>query len=271
MCRIGTLMFYSLTPRQTSSVSLLMICSMVARYAPPVSYNFLNLISLGSDKTTVFEQKMGNINNAVPFFGDKFNKIYPLIMVMYNLLVASNFFNRVFDFLGSWKRYVFGTEAEDTDGFNPTGLLILRKERFLLEHGSQVGEQDVPLTRNFNGADIESGKSLMERSGADMRLASFILEEMSGNPSRTRKDETREYSLSKEAISNKYAAVREKSGQAFRLRPEDNNIASATVPLLDADNTDSGNTSDVLSSGLTSTRQTVKSGFRSFKVNITNT
>lgn len=29
---------------------------MVARYAPPVSYNFLNLIRLGSDKTTVFEQ-----------------------------------------------------------------------------------------------------------------------------------------------------------------------------------------------------------------------
>jgi hypothetical protein len=29
---------------------------MIARYAPPVSYNFLNLIRLGSDKTTIFEQ-----------------------------------------------------------------------------------------------------------------------------------------------------------------------------------------------------------------------
>lgn len=29
---------------------------MVARYAPPISYNFLNLIRLGSDKKTVFEQ-----------------------------------------------------------------------------------------------------------------------------------------------------------------------------------------------------------------------
>uniref|UniRef100_A0A2C9UXL9 LMBR1-like membrane protein n=1 Tax=Manihot esculenta TaxID=3983 RepID=A0A2C9UXL9_MANES len=51
--KIGMLMFYSLTPRQTSSVSLLMICSMVARYAPPISYNFLNLISL--DAKTIFE------------------------------------------------------------------------------------------------------------------------------------------------------------------------------------------------------------------------
>uniref|UniRef100_A0A2P2M4Q6 LMBR1 domain-containing protein 2 homolog A n=1 Tax=Rhizophora mucronata TaxID=61149 RepID=A0A2P2M4Q6_RHIMU len=53
--KVGMLMFYSLTPRQTSSVSLLMICSMVARYAPPISYNFLNLISLG-DKKTIFEK-----------------------------------------------------------------------------------------------------------------------------------------------------------------------------------------------------------------------
>ncbi|XP_054815399.1 uncharacterized protein LOC129315595 isoform X2 [Prosopis cineraria] len=266
--RIGRLMFYSMTPRQTSSVSLLIICSMVARYAPPVSYNFLNLISLGSDKATVFEQKMGNINNAVPFFGDRFNKIYPLIMVIYTLLVASNFFNRVFDFLGSWKRYVFGTEAEDTDGFNPTGLLILQKERFLLKHGPQVGEQVVPLTRNY---DIESGNSLMERNGVEMRLAPNILEEVDRNPSRTRKDETRKYSLNKEAISNKYATVREKYGQAFRLRLEDNNIASTTVPLLDADNTYSVNTSRVSSSGLASSWQTMTSGFRSFKADITNT
>jgi len=29
---------------------------MIARYAPPVSYNFLNLIRLGSHKTTIFEK-----------------------------------------------------------------------------------------------------------------------------------------------------------------------------------------------------------------------
>ncbi|KAK4264948.1 hypothetical protein QN277_026061 [Acacia crassicarpa] len=269
--RIGRLMFYSLTPRQTSAVSLLMICSMVARYAPPVSYNFLNLISLGSDKTTVFEQQMGNINNAVPFFGDQFNKIYPLIMVIYTLLVASNFFNRVFDFLGSWKRYIFETEAEDMDGFNPTGLVILKKERFLLERGSEVGEQVVPLTKNSNCIDIESGNSLMERNGVEMRANSYLHEKMNGNPSRTRKDETRKYSLSKEAISNKYASLREKNGQTSRLRPEDNNIASTTVPLLDQGDTDCDNTSGVVSSGLTSTWQTMKSGFQNFKANITDT
>ncbi|XP_020255787.1 LMBR1 domain-containing protein 2 homolog A-like isoform X2 [Asparagus officinalis] len=49
--KIGMLMFYSLTPRQTNSVRLLMICS----YAPPISYNFLNLIRLRGTKT-VFEK-----------------------------------------------------------------------------------------------------------------------------------------------------------------------------------------------------------------------
>ncbi|XP_019240416.1 PREDICTED: LMBR1 domain-containing protein 2 homolog A isoform X2 [Nicotiana attenuata] len=54
--KIGMLTFYSLTPRQTSSVSLLMICSMVARYAPPISYNFLNLIHLDNRAKTIFEK-----------------------------------------------------------------------------------------------------------------------------------------------------------------------------------------------------------------------
>ncbi|RHN62692.1 putative LMBR1-like membrane protein [Medicago truncatula] len=54
--KMGMFMFYSLTPRQTSSVSLLMICSMVARYAAPISYNFLNLINIGGDRKTVFEK-----------------------------------------------------------------------------------------------------------------------------------------------------------------------------------------------------------------------
>ncbi|XP_038998368.1 LMBR1 domain-containing protein 2 homolog A-like isoform X4 [Hibiscus syriacus] len=124
--KVGMLMFYSLTPRQTSSVSLLMICSMVARYAPPISYNFLNLISLHGKKT-IFEMRMGNIDDAVPFFGEGFNNIYPIIMVFYTLLVAGNFFNRVVGFFGSWKRLRFQTEADDVDGFDPSGLIILQK------------------------------------------------------------------------------------------------------------------------------------------------
>ncbi|KAG2654173.1 hypothetical protein PVAP13_1NG492900 [Panicum virgatum] len=156
--KIGMLMFYSLTPRQTSSVSLLMICSMVARYAPPISYNFLNLIRLGGNAKTTFEKRMGNIDDAVPFFGRGFNRIYPLIMVVYTLLVASNFFGRVIDFFGSWKRFKLQREEENIDGLDPSGMIILQKERSWIEQGYKVGEQVIPLARNFNGVstDIES-------------------------------------------------------------------------------------------------------------------
>jgi hypothetical protein len=70
---------------------------------------------------------MGKIDNAVPFFGNDFNRIYPLIMVIYTLLVASNFFDRVIGFFGSLNRFRFQTEADGTDGFDPSGLIILQK------------------------------------------------------------------------------------------------------------------------------------------------
>lgn len=75
---------------------------------------------------------MGNIDEAVPFFGQKFNKIYPLIMVVYTLLVASNFFVRIFSFLGSWKRFRLQKEEDDTDGFDSAGIVILQKGSVIL-------------------------------------------------------------------------------------------------------------------------------------------
>ncbi|XP_076900375.1 uncharacterized protein LOC143554529 [Bidens hawaiensis] len=166
--KIGRLTFYSLTPSQTSSVSLLMICSQVARYAPPVSYNFLNLIHLPRDATTVFERRMGKIDDAVPFFGQNFNRIYPLIMVVYTIMVASNFFDRVMSYFGNWRIFKLGNEdeAEDLDGFDPSGLMILQKERSSIARGHMVGEFIIPLARYFNdtNTDIETGSNNLAAS-----------------------------------------------------------------------------------------------------------
>ncbi|KAK7857295.1 lmbr1 domain-containing protein 2 like protein a [Quercus suber] len=243
--KVGMFMFYSLTPRQTSSVNLLMICSMVARYAPPISYNYLNLISLGDD--TIFEKRMGTIDKVVPFFGDEFNRIYPLIMVIYTLLVASNFFDRVIDFFGSWKRFGFQTEADDMDGFDPSGLIILQKERTWLEQGCK-------------------GRTTVEMK-ATTGLTHDCMHEI---PSKSLKEEARRYSSSKEVISNKYAAIREQSRQkgSSNIEPVGKNIASAKVSLLDAGNLRSGNITGGPSSGLASTWESMKTGFQSFKTNI---
>ncbi|KAG7026858.1 LMBR1 domain-containing protein 2-like A [Cucurbita argyrosperma subsp. argyrosperma] len=193
--KFGTLIFYSLTPGQTSSVSLLLICSMVARYAPPISFNFLNLIRLDGNEKTVFEQRMGKIDDAVPFFGKGFNRIYPLIMVVYTILVASNFFNRVINFLGSWKRFRFQSEVDDMDGFDPSGVIILQKERSWFEQGHMVGEHVIPLARNFNGIDLESGSSnsagLLDAKAKATK--SLINEDMNGNSSKCSADEQRSH------------------------------------------------------------------------------
>jgi hypothetical protein len=142
LIRLGMMTIYYLAPKQTSSVSLLMICSMIARYAAPLCYNFLSLIKLrkddGSDLKTVFEDKMGSMT-VIPYIGDeRFNTFYPIFMVIYTGLLASNVLNRVMDYFGSW-RYFRNHDAEDGEGFDPSGLIILRKERFWLEQRAGLG------------------------------------------------------------------------------------------------------------------------------------
>uniref|UniRef100_A0A0D9VLA3 LMBR1-like membrane protein n=1 Tax=Leersia perrieri TaxID=77586 RepID=A0A0D9VLA3_9ORYZ len=233
---------------------------MVARYAPPISYNFLNLIRLGGDAKTTFEKRMGNIDDAVPFFGRGFNRIYPLIMVVYTLLVASNFFGRVIDFFGSWKRFKFQREEENMDGFDPSGMIILQKERSWIEQGCKVGEQVIPLARNFNNVntDIESAKventvemkSESTSSRADGRVQS-------------------KYANNRETIATKYSAIREQSRQAGK--PVKKEISSTSVSLLEEGSSEQrSNTGAPVgsSAGISQTWNTMKIGFQNFKANM---
>ncbi|KAL6976572.1 hypothetical protein U1Q18_025362 [Sarracenia purpurea var. burkii] len=225
---------------------------MVARYAPPISYNFLNLIRL-DEKKTIFEKRMGNIDDAVPFFGRGFNKIYPLIMVVYTLLVVSNFFDRVISFFGNWKIFRFQTDADDT-------------ERTWLEQGRKVGEVVIPLARNFNSLSIdvesESGRHSADRNGVEMKATTrLIKEDVKGSSSKPLKDEVHRYGGSREAISNKYTVIREQSRQTSKMKPVDS-IASTEVSLLQGGNSESPN------SGLASKWASLKSGFQSFKSNM---
>ncbi|KAK8970624.1 hypothetical protein KSP40_PGU014649 [Platanthera guangdongensis] len=270
--KIGMLMFYSFTPKQTSSVSLLMICSMVARYAPPISYNFLNLIRLDGDDKTVFEKRMGNIDDAVPFFGKGFNKIYPLIMVIYTALVASNFFGRVIDFFGSWKRFRFQNEEADINGFDPSGIIILQKERSWLEQGHNIGEQVIPLARNFNNVnlDLESSMS-QDKAPREMKLTGSLSKEDMRLNAATQKQRNQPLGSSREAIAHKYAAVREKLGRQSSLSgaSKEKSVPSTSVSLLNPD--DGRNTHpdvNTSASGFSSKWMSMKSGFQNFKANI---
>ncbi|KAE8712929.1 hypothetical protein F3Y22_tig00110221pilonHSYRG00177 [Hibiscus syriacus] len=113
--------------------------------------------------STVKVERMGNIDDVFPFFGKGFNKIYPLIMVVYTLLLVTNFFDRVIKYFGNWKMFRFQNEADGTGGFDPSGLIILQKERAMLEGGYKVCEHVIPLSRNFSGNrfDKEHGSNSM--------------------------------------------------------------------------------------------------------------
>ncbi|KAK1385940.1 LMBR1 domain-containing protein 2-like [Heracleum sosnowskyi] len=245
--KFGTLTFFSFTPRQTSSVSLLMICGQVARYAAPISYNFLNLIRLpkyAKTRKTVFEKRMGNIDDAVPFFGRRFNKIYPLIMVTYTIMITSNFFDRIVNYLGNWRIFSYLTEAaEDLDGFDPSGVIILRKERSWMEQGHKIGELVIPLARIFydESSDLESAKNstaaVDKKSNAD------------GDK------------LSEDNTSKKYKAVR------TRQMLDEMNLNSSSNRTSSESSNDAGETS-ASQSRVATTWETMKTGFQSFKSNI---
>ncbi|XP_020582413.1 LMBR1 domain-containing protein 2 homolog A-like isoform X2 [Phalaenopsis equestris] len=268
--KIGMLMFYSFTPRQTSSVSLLMICSMVARYAPPISYNFLNLIRLDVDEKTVFEKRMGNIDDAVPFFGEGFNKIYPLIMVIYTALVGSNFFGRVIGFLGSWKRFIFqNEEAADMTGFDSSGIMILQKERSWLEQGHKLGEQVIPLARNFNNASLDLECSLSQDKGTrEMIVAANLPNEVPKRNFLHQKENNQSYG--REAIANKYAALREKLGRqpSFARSSKEKGVPSTSVSLLNPDDNHNHSDENTVASGISSKWASMKSSFQNLKANI---
>lgn len=259
--KIGMLMFYSLTPRQTSSVSLLMICSMVARYAPPISYNFLNLIRLGGNAKTTFEKRMGNIDDAVPFFGRGFNRIYPLIMVVYTLLVASNFFGRVIDFLGSWKRFKFQREEENIDGLDPSGMIILQKERSWLEQGCKVGEQVIPLARNFNGVntDIESQNVPLVENTVEMKVGAT-------SSRNDRRAGQLKYANNRETIASKYTSIREQNRQSGKAMRKE--ISPNSVSLLEERNSEQRSNAGVPPTGVSATWASMKIGFQNFKANM---
>ncbi|CAN8236821.1 unnamed protein product [Cochlearia groenlandica] len=259
--KIGMLMIYSLTPSQTSAVNLLMICSMIARYAPPISYNFINLIQLHSE--TIFEKKMGKIDDVVPIFGQRFNDIYPLVMVIYTLLVAGNFFDRIYTYFGSWKRFRFqADDDDDTDGFDPSGLMILSKERKWLEEGQRVGELVLPLARNFNDVDVETESNFSDDSCVEMNISSsYDADTVRGTSSKS--DIARRYGTGREAITSKYAAMRDQKKKRQDLTE---NLVSAKVSLLESDNFGGGESS----SGIASTWRNMKLGIQSLKDNATN-
>ncbi|KAF3788458.1 domain-containing 2-like protein A [Nymphaea thermarum] len=238
-----------------------------ATLLPAVDLSLFSILIRTVGKQEMLVQRMGNIDDAVPFFGRGFNRIYPLIMVVYTLLVASNFFHKVVNFFGNWKRLSFQNEAEDMDGFDPSGVIILQKERSWLQQGSNIGESIVPLVRNFNAvsADIESGTVPVGSARNEIKslAASLSRDDGGGSQSRTFEDENGRYNSRREDIERKYAALK---GQQRR-----DSKPSFSVSLLESGNSrDEHNSIETTSSssGLSNTWASMKTNFQNFRANL---
>lgn len=99
-----------------------------------------------------------------------------------------------------------------------------------------------------------------------MKSSSSLLEE-DQKWSSSRPSEARRYSGHREAISSKYAAIREQSRKPFNVKRV-GDLSSAKVSLLDAGNSPVTNITGVPSSGVAAKWATMKSGFLSFKTKI---
>eukprot|EP00897_Mesotaenium_endlicherianum_P005633 jgi/Mesen1/5098/ME000252S04208 len=127
-------------------------------FRAPMCYNFLSLIHLTtrSDRPlkTTFETRMGAL-----LLPRNFERIYPLVMVLYCILILSNVHNRVFDVFGSWRGFRFESDDDQDElggeggGMSSTGIILLRRERASLDRGMAIGENTVPLARHFAGSD----------------------------------------------------------------------------------------------------------------------
>lgn len=73
---------------------------------------------------------MGKIQ-ILPFLGhDLFQKGYPLFMVIYTGLLASNIFPKLVEYVGGWKRFRVENEHDQetaVEGFDPSGVMIVKK------------------------------------------------------------------------------------------------------------------------------------------------
>ena len=101
-----------------------------------------------------------------------------------------------------------------------------------------------------------------------MKVTTDVIEDdLKGSSSKPLKEEARsKYGGSKEAISSKYASMREQSKQIPNQKLAEN-MASAKVSLLDAGSSKSGSSSGI-KSGLASRWASMKAGFQTFKANM---
>ncbi|KAK6156828.1 hypothetical protein DH2020_011076 [Rehmannia glutinosa] len=156
-------------------------------------------------------------------------------------------------------------ESDDLDGFDPSGLIILQKERSWLQQGHKVGELVVPLARSFNNATIDLESSSHDHMVSLKTQASrFITEEGQSSHSEYLNNTISHTDVIQEGTIKPQAAMRSQSTR-HEIDLNANEKESRSTSSYDAE-------SNILqakpSSGLASKWESMKTGFRNFKSRI---
>jgi hypothetical protein len=134
--QLGSLGPYHLVPKATWSWSLLLNASLLARFAAPLAFNYLHVIRMVGSPM-VFISIMGL--EEVPLLGTGFNTWFPLVMVVYVIVLATNICETCANKLLLPLRIQFtGEHAEEE--YIARGRELVRQESEAIKSGRPLGD-----------------------------------------------------------------------------------------------------------------------------------
>lgn len=138
--KLGSLGPYHMVPSATWSWSLLLNGSLLARFAAPLCFNYLHMIRMSDrqkgGRKMVFVSLMGM--EDVPLLGAGFNTWFPLVMVVYVVMLTTNIFEDCFNLFVP-HRFRFDSEKAD-DEHTATGARLMHAEHEVVGAGGALGE-----------------------------------------------------------------------------------------------------------------------------------
>ncbi|KFM23620.1 LMBR1 domain-containing protein 2-like protein [Auxenochlorella protothecoides] len=141
--KLGNFGFYHMVPGATWSRSLLLSGSLLARFAAPLCYNFLHVIRMNEylkdGQQMVFIAKMGSAFQDVPILGQSFNTWFPLLLVVYVLLLTFNLWEQCASKFFISEAVRFDVERADDEHSSKGQRLVLAEQDALLRGGA-VGD-----------------------------------------------------------------------------------------------------------------------------------
>lgn len=150
---------YHMVARGTHSWSLLLNASLLSRFAAPLAFNYLHVLRMTGHQrggqSMVFTSGIYGALTDVPLLGARFNTWFPLLLVVYVILLLTGIFERL--------TALFGFAREDDAGEGRIGEGRVKAEWGALERGGAIGSDVI----GGRSTEVELGMRSGGLSGVD--------------------------------------------------------------------------------------------------------